>query len=948
MTGTLLFDIESNGLLDTLEDIWCIAIYDYDTNSFEEYTPENIDAGLERILQADVLMGHNIMKFDIPAVEKYTGRTCRATTRFKEGHTDAIRDSLVISRLVAADIKTMDLDSRDKVFSRAAKKFRHILSQFPNELKSQKEFGKWIKKPETELEKTKRIYTKIKEDDRLNDFHAFLKLHLFPGQMLGRHGLKAWGYRLHCFKGEYEADPKDFFKQFSPEMMEYCSQDLRVNYKLFKHLDTFTCSEKAIALEHQVQDVIFDQEQVGWEFDYDKGWRIYNRLSALRDTLGEELKHLHDGWEETMKKPAYYTYNLDNVVFKNVNKKTLEDQVYEQSKQQGLKLTRVAIKNNIEVGPPAKRKIPFKPSSRDHMAAFFKEKYKWKPQVFNDKDGKPKIDGDILRGLPYPEARKFLVFDTLQDRCEKLKEGKDGGWLGQIYTDSRLRGGLITNGAVTGRATHNRPNLGQVPASYSPFGKPCRSLFKAKEDYVLVGSDADGLELRCLAHYMALYDGGEYARIVDQGRKVEGTDIHTVNQKAAGLPSRDNAKTFIYACVTMDTQVLTRDGWKEYADVEVGEDILVYDSENNEKLFSPVLEKVYYPEAEVTRMHHTTFDFKCTPNHRWFTEKRVRRSSGSEYIPEVVTTEELTSEHNIIMNASFNDIGQEDRLIEPFSDKYSTDWVKKLCKADKKINETFLIGFLLADGYINKHGQWIWNQNTNNLSEAAILASYLARKGRVVLSDREDSTSPMKVCRLNKRSHTTCQKMNFTSLNKQPVWCVKTKYDSFVARQGNTITITGNTLYGAGPQKIGKIVDGDIDRGKELLKQFYTAIPALKTLQDTVKKRVNQRGSLIGLDGRVLHIRHDYAALNTLLQSCGAIICKKWLVEVTRQIQAEGLDARQVGWVHDEIQIEAHKDCAERVAEICVDAMPLVEEYFEFKCPLKASADIGLTWKETH
>jgi len=104
-----------------------------------------------------------------------------------------------------------------------------------------------------------------------------------------------------------------------------------------------------------------------------------------------------------------------------------------------------------------------------------------------------------------------------------------------------MYGRINTNGAITGRCTHSRPNMAQVPSVGSPYGKECRSLFKATDGAVLIGCDASGLELRCLAHYLYPYDGGDYANKILQG------DIHTVNQNAAGLPTRDAAKTFIYA-----------------------------------------------------------------------------------------------------------------------------------------------------------------------------------------------------------------------------------------------------------------------------------------------------------------------------------------------------------------------------------------------------------------
>ena len=63
---------------------------------------------------------------------------------------------------------------------------------------------------------------------------------------------------------------------------------------------------------------------------------------------------------------------------------------------------------------------------------------------------------------------------------------------------------------------------------------------KDRVNNVLLGTDAEGLELRCLAHYM---DDPEFTREVLDG------DIHTFNQKKAGLDTRDQAKTFIYALI---------------------------------------------------------------------------------------------------------------------------------------------------------------------------------------------------------------------------------------------------------------------------------------------------------------------------------------------------------------------------------------------------------------
>jgi DNA polymerase I-like protein with 3'-5' exonuclease and polymerase domains len=104
--------------------------------------------------------------------------------------------------------------------------------------------------------------------------------------------------------------------------------------------------------------------------------------------------------------------------------------------------------------------------------------------------------------------------------------------------DGRVHGKVITNGAVTGRMTHMNPNMAQVPNSSAVYGHECRELWTVEKGYKLVGIDASGLELRMLAHYM---EDDAYTNEVVSG------DIHTANQKAAGLETRNQAKTFIYA-----------------------------------------------------------------------------------------------------------------------------------------------------------------------------------------------------------------------------------------------------------------------------------------------------------------------------------------------------------------------------------------------------------------
>jgi DNA polymerase-1 len=133
----------------------------------------------------------------------------------------------------------------------------------------------------------------------------------------------------------------------------------------------------------------------------------------------------------------------------------------------------------------------------------------------------------------------LLSYLLVQKRLGQLAEGQQA-WL-KLQKNGVIHGSVNTNGAVTGRCTHSNPNVAQVPSVRADYGSECRELFTVRNGYKLVGCDASGLELRMLAHYMAFYDGGQYAKIVTEG------DVHTVNQQAAGLETRDQAKTFIYA-----------------------------------------------------------------------------------------------------------------------------------------------------------------------------------------------------------------------------------------------------------------------------------------------------------------------------------------------------------------------------------------------------------------
>jgi DNA polymerase-1 len=248
-------------------------------------------------------------------------------------------------------------------------------------------------------------------------------------------------------------------------------------------------------------------ERNGFPFDHQKATALLGRLVDEREQLRRELVGLFPNWHERL--PDF------------VPKRNNRTQGY---------ITGVPVERW--------REHEFNPSSRDHIADRLTAKYGWQPDQWTD-GGKPVVDDEVLSKLPFPEAQKLARSFLLDKRIGQLAEGSQA-WL-NVAKNGKIHASYNTNGAVTGRATHSHPNISQVPRVSSPFGRHCRALFTVPDGWVLIGADQSGLELRCLASDMAAFDRGAYVEVVTQG------DVHTENQTAAGLPTRDNAKTFIYA-----------------------------------------------------------------------------------------------------------------------------------------------------------------------------------------------------------------------------------------------------------------------------------------------------------------------------------------------------------------------------------------------------------------
>jgi DNA polymerase I-like protein with 3'-5' exonuclease and polymerase domains len=303
---------------------------------------------------------------------------------------------------------------------------------------------------------------------------------------LGDNSLQAWGKFLKNDKIDYQGG----WEKFSDEMLVYCTQDVMLTAEIFRYQQS-VCKvpQRVIQFEHLVSKVLAEQTFTGFGYDAAGGDRLIGELLIEKAQIEDEMRTI------------------------------FPDKVEERwSTKTGKRL-----KDKIEV---------FNPGSRQQIASRLFDKYGWEAPL-TDK-GNPKVDESVLSKLNYPEAKKLVQYFD----CIKLM-GQVEDWNTRIHhsRDGRVHGLVNAQGAATGRCTHSQPNMAQVSKD-----KRARALFcPIESDHVLVGADLQGLELRMLSHFMAKYDNGKY------GDKILNDDIHTYNQKAAGLPNRDAAKTFIYA-----------------------------------------------------------------------------------------------------------------------------------------------------------------------------------------------------------------------------------------------------------------------------------------------------------------------------------------------------------------------------------------------------------------
>lgn len=321
-----------------------------------------------------------------------------------------------------------------------------------------------------------------------------------PAQLYGRHSLESWGYRLGVLKSQYGKTLQGDWHEYTPEMLDYCEQDVQVSESLARLFEPkLEQYQFCIDTEHKLASVMAWQERAGYPFNIQKAHQLEAKLRKELDQLSDEMRSTFmfvDGGEFTPARP-------------NQNKGYVTGATFTRLKE-------------------------FNPTSRHHIAWAFKHFRGWEPKEYTDK-GTPKIDEKVLADIGTEESKKFARILELQKHLGQLSEGQNA-WLKKVEKDGRIHHSCVLN-TNTGRMVHLKPNLAQVPSDHE-----YRELFGPGPDRIQVGADASGLELRCLAHYLARYDGGSFAKEVVDG------DIHTALAQIYGT-DRKTGKTVTYCLI---------------------------------------------------------------------------------------------------------------------------------------------------------------------------------------------------------------------------------------------------------------------------------------------------------------------------------------------------------------------------------------------------------------
>lgn len=352
-----------------------------------------------------------------------------------------------------------------------------------------------------------------------------------PNKKAGPHSIEAWGWRVGRGKPEHND-----WDRFSEEMLHRCSEDVEILHLVYNDLMKEAKGKNwrnAFLLTFKLFEILQKQEKYGWLVDKEYMEKCVHQLDHWISRIDRVLdKHLPLVVEvEEQKVGGEYKY---------VKKPFLKNGNYSGSVCDWYNRNNICP-DSVRVSGPFSR-INFRKVDLDKALEVkkFLLDSGWEPEEWNYNDEGEKTSPKLNKDDPFDGINSGvgrLVAKRVQCR---QRRGIITGLMDIIRPDGRISS-VINTLAATGRATHR--GIVNIPKAGSFYGKQMRKMFTSKKGWKLVGTDSDACQIRMLAGRM---NDEDYTDTVVNGRKEDGTDIHSVNMRAAGLKDRDNSKTFFY------------------------------------------------------------------------------------------------------------------------------------------------------------------------------------------------------------------------------------------------------------------------------------------------------------------------------------------------------------------------------------------------------------------
>jgi len=252
-----------------------------------------------------------------------------------------------------------------------------------------------------------------------------------------------------------------------------------------------------------------------------------------------------------------------------------------------------------------------------------------------------------------------------------------------------------------------------------------------------------------------------------------------------------------YPCVPLNSQALTKNGWQSHDRVEIGDEILSYDIDEDELIWSNVEDKFRFEDAPIKRLSKdmVNFDVRCTPGHKWVAFGRNKFENRR-----LIETSDLLTSYKILTAAEIGEKASAD--LSGFSK--SESWTEKVLSMSKEQAESFFASSIVYDGSEQKrkttrtfNGTQVDPDHSEAMRLSGMLSGYQVSSGERIYENAEGQ-QVRNVFTFMERRHQGLQNMHIEDDGREEVWCPKTEHGTWVMKQGSTVTITGNSAYANG------------------------------------------------------------------------------------------------------------------------------------------------------